>query len=155
MKWLLGVMSVVAMSCGPGDDCLCSSLISISLGDPDYGVLTHPPTMVKLCLDAECHSFEVGDVNSHVSFPSEDLDPKKAMSVAVGANPSRLTFITELRHTVDTRDVKLEFSRSNQVLVSRTWEDAPFFATSALAPSDQQACVSSCTNAVINAPGAP
>lgn len=155
MKWVLGVVCVVAMSCGPGDNCSCSSVVSIALGNADYGVLTKGPTTVKLCLDGECHSFEVEDVNSQVSFPSDDTDPAKAMSVAVGTNPSRLTFITALRHTVDTRDVKLEFSRSKQVLVSRTWDDAPFFATAALPPSDQHACVSSCTNAVINDPGAP
>jgi hypothetical protein len=154
MKWLLGVVCVVAMGCEPQDNCSCSSLISISLGDSDYGVLTHPPTTVKLCLDDECHSFEVTSVPS--SFPSDDADPAKAMSVVVSTNPARLSFITELRHTADTRDVKLEFSRANQMLISRMWADTPFTSVAAIRPSEQEeACVSSCTSAVINDPGGP
>jgi len=155
MKWLPGVMCVVAMSCEPHDSCSCSSLISIALGDSDYGMLTQAPTDVKLCLDDACHSFEVHDVNSQVSFPSDDRDADKTMSVAVEQKPSRLIFVTQLRHTGDTRDVKLEFSRDGQLLISRVWTDAAFTPRAAIPARGLGECVSSCTGAVINDPGAP
>jgi hypothetical protein len=144
MKWLLGVVCVVALSCG-GDEsnCFCDSILSVSIADIDFAVLEQGPTVVRLCLDDECHSIAVDDVNGSASN-------NDGYSVTFDSHPARLVFVSKQKYVKATQNVKLEFMRLSQVLVSHTWLDVAMTQVSAFSLQEGQTCSFSCESAQIN-----
>jgi len=96
-----------------------------------------------LCLDDECHSIAVDDVN--VSASSND-----GYSVTFDGNPARLVFISKEKYVKPTQTVKLEFTRVSQVLVSHTWFDVAMTRMTAFSTQEGHTCSFACESGQIN-----